>query len=117
MTRRGPFMSVRILLVAVTALAGCDPGPSILADLPPGTVIKQEGLAALHETLASAVKSAPANAMSQPGLVGAVGGAHVKLLTAGSQEVLLPLPQLAVATRTATAVTGTDKGNGTAHPH
>lgn len=94
MTRRGPFTSVRILLVAVTALAGCDPGPSILADLPPGTVIKQEGLAALHETLASAVKSAPANAMSQPGLVGAVGGAHVKLLTAGSQEVLLPLPQL-----------------------
>ena len=94
MTQRGALASVFVLLVTVNTLAGCGPGTSIPADLTSGTVIKQEGMAALHETLASAVTSAPVNAMSQPGLVGILGGAHVKLLTAGTQEVLLPLPQL-----------------------
>jgi len=35
--------------------------------------------------------------MSQSGLVGALGGAHVKLLTAGNHEIHLPMPQLADA--------------------
>ena len=33
--------------------------------------------------------------MNQSGLVGAMGGARIKLLEAGTHEILLPIPQLA----------------------
>lgn len=49
---------------------------------------------ALHEELAAKVASANTETMTKPGLVGALGGARVKLLKSGRHQVLLPLPQL-----------------------
>ena len=45
--------------------------------------------------LEKTIGSAPAQVMEQSGLAGAMGGAHVRVVAAASQEVLLPIPQLA----------------------
>jgi hypothetical protein len=49
---------------------------------------------ALHEELVAKVTSANVETMTKPGLVGAVGGARLKLLESGSQLVILPIPQM-----------------------
>jgi len=78
-------------LMVFTACGTQNPIPQ---DLSPAVVIKPQGLDALHEELAAKVTSPRTKTMTRPGLVGALGGAHVKFLKTGSQEVILPLPQL-----------------------
>jgi RNA polymerase sigma factor (sigma-70 family) len=60
-----------------------------------GTAIRQDGLARRQADLEKRIKSAPARAMKQSGLAGAMGGAHVEVLSAKAQEILMPMPQLA----------------------
>ena len=62
--------------------------------LAPAVVIKQPGMDALYEELAAKITSRSTETMTNPGLIGALGGVHVKLLKTGMQEVILPLPQL-----------------------
>ena len=57
----------------------------------------QEGMPSPRDDSATFVGAAPSNVMSQGGLVRASGGAHIELLTAGSHEIHLPIPQLADA--------------------
>ena len=87
-----------VLVFAVAALvavaSGCNREKS--APSPPSPAVQlPEGKGFTQEELARAVQSAPSKMMSQSGLVGAMGGARVKLVKAGTHEVLLPLPQLA----------------------
>lgn len=60
-----------------------------------GIAIQQEGLPTLQVELSKTITDAPAQAMKQSGLAGAMGGTHVKVTSGGAQEVLLPIPQLA----------------------
>ena len=57
--------------------------------------IRQDGLTELQAELAKSIAAAPARAMKNNGLAGAMGGARVKVLASAPQEVLLPIPQLA----------------------
>jgi Transglutaminase-like superfamily len=57
--------------------------------------IRQDGLAKPQADLEKRISSAPAHVMERSGLAGAIGGAHVQVVAAGPQEVLLPIPQLA----------------------
>ena len=57
--------------------------------------IRQDGLAKPQADLEKRISSAPAQVMEKSGLAGAMGGAHVLVVAAGPQEVLLPIPQLA----------------------
>lgn len=59
-----------------------------------GTAIRQDGLAAPQADLEKRIDSAPARAMEKSGLAGAVGGAHVRVISGDPQEILLPIPQL-----------------------
>jgi len=76
------------------ALAGCGTQNPTPQDLSPPAILKQQGMDARHETLAAKLSSAGRETMTMPGLVGALGGARVKLLKAGAHQVLLPLPQV-----------------------
>jgi hypothetical protein len=60
-----------------------------------GIAIRQDGLPRLQVELKKSIESAPARVMKHSGLAGAVGGTHVKVTSGDSQEVLLPIPQLA----------------------
>ena len=74
--------------------AGCDTENPMPQSLSPAVVIKQQGMDALHEKLAAKIMSASTEKTTNPGLFGALGGVHVKLLKTGKHEVILPLPQL-----------------------
>lgn len=50
---------------------------------------------ALHKELSGKITSTSTQSMTKPGLVGALGGVHIKLLKTGTHEVFLPLPQMA----------------------
>lgn len=52
-------------------------------------------MAAVQEQVTKVVTSAPPRIMKAGGLVGAQGGARVKLLRPGPHELLIPIPQLA----------------------
>lgn len=93
--RRRASLCMTAFSTLLCAFVGCDSENAMPQDLSPGVVIKLEGMDALHQELAAHVKSCPTKMMSRPGLVGALGGAKVKLLKAGTHDVLLPLPQLA----------------------
>lgn len=89
-------MSFASMLSSVLLVfAGCGTQDSIAQKLSPAVVIKQQGMDDLHKALAARIASAKTGSTASPGLVGALGGAHVKLLGTGTQEVILPLPQLA----------------------
>ncbi len=91
----GPSWRTIAVSLMLGAFCGCRPQVSVRPILSEGAVIRQQGMGALQEELARKVTAGTAKAMSQPGLVGALGGAHVRLLTTGTHEILLPLPQLA----------------------
>ncbi len=76
---------------------GCNRESFVPPDIPQGVAIQQEEMISLQQELAKTVVRAPAKAMNQCGLVGALGGAHVKLLKTGTHELILPIPQLADA--------------------
>ena len=79
----------------LTITAGCEGrnagGPG---DVSSGIVIEPSGLISLQDLTAKTVASAPPRITKGGGLVGVLGGARVKLLKAGTHEVLLPMPQL-----------------------
>ena len=79
----------------LTITAGCEGrnagGPG---DVSSGVVVEPSGLIPLQDLTAKTVTSAPPRIMKGGGLVGVLGGARVKLLKAGTHEVLLPVPQL-----------------------
>ncbi len=81
--------------VLLCGIAGCRPEIAVSQVFSQGTVIMQEGMESSEKELASSVMAAPASIMNRSGLVGALGGAHVKLFKAGEHEILLPLPQFA----------------------
>jgi hypothetical protein len=56
-------------------------------------IIRQDGLPGLQAKLRKSITSAPARAMKNSGLAGAMGGACLKVFSAAPQEVLLPIPQ------------------------
>jgi hypothetical protein len=95
MTQSGAYVGAFVLYGILSVVTGCGSETAISQELPPGVVIKLAGMDARHTELAAFVKSAAAKVMSQPGLVGVMGGAHVRLLKSGTHEILLPLPQLA----------------------
>jgi hypothetical protein len=80
-----------IVLVLVTGCQGAD-GPS--SKISAGVPIQTDGLAERQAELAKAVTSAPAKVMKGPGLAGAAGGMHLRVVADKPQEVLLPIPQL-----------------------
>jgi hypothetical protein len=56
--------------------------------------IRQDGLAGPQADLEKSISAAPQLAMTKSGLAGAMGGAHVRVLSSEPQEILLPIPQL-----------------------
>lgn len=84
-----------LAVAALTTSAGCegrsasDPGNDSS-----GVVIEQSGLIPIQDQTAKAVASAPPRVTKGGGLVGVLGGARVKIMKAGTHEVLLPMPQL-----------------------
>lgn len=82
---------------ALVSAGGCNGKSAALANLSPGVVVEQAGMISLREHTARAVTSAPPKAMKGAGLIGALGGARVKVLKEGTYEILLPIPQLADA--------------------
>jgi len=79
------------------ATAGCNRNDENLPNLSPCVVIEQSEMAPLQEQTAKLIASAPSVLMKGSGLAGALGGARVKVLKAGTHEVLIPIPQLADA--------------------
>jgi hypothetical protein len=75
--------------------AGCDRPNAGARTISPGVVIEASGMIPLREGMAKAITGAPPRSANGGGLVGALGGAHVKLLRAGTHEILIPIPQLA----------------------
>jgi hypothetical protein len=55
----------------------------------------RDGLAGPQADLEKKITSAPARVMQKSGLAGAMGGAHVRVISGDPQEILLPIPQLA----------------------
>lgn len=80
-----------ILLIAVPSSQGADGPPGKISE---GVAVQTDGLAELQAELAKAITSAPAKVMKAPGLAGAAGEMHVRVLADKPQEVLLPIPQL-----------------------
>lgn len=95
MTGRRSSLCTGIPSILVIVLAGCGSQNPIPQNLSSAVIIKQQRMDVLHEELAAKVTSASTETMTNPGLVGALGGARVKLLKTGTHQVLLPLPQLA----------------------
>lgn len=96
MMGRRTFLCITALIFAVLAfITGCDTKGSRSPDIPPGIVVEQAGMAALHERITKAITSAPSRVMGDTGLVGTMGGVHLKVLKAGLHEVFIPVPQLA----------------------
>ncbi len=60
-----------------------------------GAAIQQAGLAGPRTELEKRINTAAARVMAKSGLAGAMGGAHVRVVSADPQEILLPIPQLA----------------------
>jgi hypothetical protein len=89
---------VRVTTLAASVLiatAGCNSKNESLGNISPGVVIEQPAMIPLRQDIAKVITSAPPRVMREGGLAGALGGARVKILTAGTHEVLIPMPQLA----------------------
>ena len=88
------------LLIAIAGTVAVRFWVPLQGDLVPknisqGIAIPQKGLARLQADLSRSISAAPVRVMNQSGLAGAMGGAHVRLFSGDSHEVLLPIPQLA----------------------
>lgn len=93
--KRRQSLFVNMVACCLIVSGGCGSPIPVPQDIPQGVVIKQPEMDALHEELSAKVTSANTESMTNPGLVGTLGGARVKLLKSGTHEVVLPLPQLA----------------------
>lgn len=76
-------------------LSGCSMPHAVPADVPSGTRIDQQGLEASHAALVADLTSGAPATIANSGLVGAIGGARIKFINSGPQELILPLPQRA----------------------
>ncbi len=88
---------LRLMVLAIGMLpvmAGCARKGVGPPGLPPGATVESAGMAEIHAKAAAAVMAAPPGVMEEGGLVGVLGGVHLKFLEAGPHEVLLPIPQL-----------------------
>ena len=94
MVRYRSLLLTSMLNSFLVIFAACGTQNPIPQNLSSAVVIKQQGMGALHEELAAEIAEANSAAMEHPGLVGAMGGAHVKLLKTGTYDVMLPLPQV-----------------------
>jgi hypothetical protein len=83
-----------VTLALAYVFSGCSSASTMPPALSQAVVIEQEGMPALREELTATASAAPQKVAKQAGLMAAWGGTHIKLLKAGRQEVLLPLPQL-----------------------
>jgi hypothetical protein len=100
--RMKPTISVRkavcfyaLAAAALLTTAGCDDRSAAAPEkVSAGIAIEQSDLILLQEQATKAVTSASVRTMKRGGLIGILGGAKVKLLKAGTHEVLLPMPQL-----------------------
>jgi hypothetical protein len=82
-------------LAALLSTAGCKAKDPSSATISPGVVIEQLAMIPLQAETSKAINSAPQRMDKGAGLAGLVGGARVKLLKAGTHELLIPMPQLA----------------------
>jgi len=80
--------------VLLVTTAGCNRTNAGLGNISPGIVLEQSDMSSLQDQTTRTVTSAPPRAMEGGGLAGVLGGARVKMLAAGTHEVLLPMPQL-----------------------
>jgi hypothetical protein len=101
-SRHCKALTVLVLVVSLGAACswGEPSGESVRDDADkqqatPEVALRQDNLAGLQTALAKRVNSAPAAAMKQCGLAGALGGAHVRVTSTDPQEIRLPIPQLA----------------------
>ena len=94
MTGRRQFWRLCILSGALLLLAACQTLSPVTQDLSPGVVIHQPDMQTLHKALVDHITTDPKVTIGHAGLVAARGGARLKLLKPGMQQVLLPLPQL-----------------------
>jgi len=83
-----------VVLLAFGVVGGCTPQRASAPQLAGGIDIVHEHMPALHARMVGAITSAPPSPDWKGGLVGAVGGARVKLLKTGKHELLNVLPQL-----------------------
>jgi hypothetical protein len=83
---------VAALLVATPGCGGGNGGPEKTSI---GVLVEQAGMVSFQEGTVRAVTSAPSKVMVGNGLAGALGGARVKMLSAGTHELILSMPQLA----------------------
>ena len=87
-----PFSALSCaLLVAIAGCNGRKDGPENISS---GIVIEQDDGVSLYEDMTRIVSSQPPRMMSGPGLAGTMGAARVKMLRAGTHEVLVSMPQL-----------------------
>jgi hypothetical protein len=93
--KRNPFGLSSIAAAALAFNFSPDVQGASPENISPGVVIEQTDLVSLQEEITKAITSAPPQVMSTAGLVGAQGGAGVRILKAGTHQVLIPIPQLA----------------------
>jgi hypothetical protein len=100
-------MSRPLLLGLIVAALGNCPGGTVKKDIDvfqarqqkdggkdAPVAIRQDGLAGPQADLEKSIAAAPQLAMNKSGLAGAMGGAHIRVTSSESQEILLPIPQL-----------------------
>ena len=80
-------------IVVLSATVGCYEPPAPL-DLSKGTVLEESIDAEATDRLLERVDSVTSPALDSSGLVGARGGARVKLHASGTHRVLVPMPQM-----------------------
>jgi len=93
-TRKGVCLTA-LVSAALVASAGCNRKNEGPGNISPGVVIEQPGMIPLQEAAAKAITSAPPGVSKGGGLAGALGGARIKVLQAGTHGLLICMPQLA----------------------
>jgi hypothetical protein len=90
--RKRAGLALSVCFFVGVAASGCGPDEArAIID----KAIPQDGLAGPQGELEKRITSAPARVMEKSGLAGAMGGAHVRVISGDPQDILLPIPQLA----------------------
>lgn len=84
----------KVLSVALGAglICGCGPGPEVPGGLSDGAVMDRSGMTELWQHTSRAIIAAPPKS-PRSGLVGATGGAKVRVINPGVHELIIALPQ------------------------
>jgi hypothetical protein len=81
------------LLVALASLSSSACADDRPAGGAKGVTLRQDGQAAARDELEKRIVAAPGGAMTKPGLAGAIGGLHIRVIATDPQEVSIPVPQ------------------------